>query len=156
MKKVLFLHGLESRPGGTKPTFLSRKGYKVFNPHLPKSSFEESIKIAQSVIDVESPDVVIGSSRGAAVAMCLNTDNCGVILIAPAWTRFSHSQNMDVLLSSDTMIVHSRHDSIVDFSDSELLSKNSGAKLVSAGACHRMSDNDALEAMLDTVRWLTR
>ena len=34
MKTVLFLHGLESKPGGTKPTYLEDNGYCVLNPCL--------------------------------------------------------------------------------------------------------------------------
>ena len=45
MKTVLFLHGLESKPGGTKPTYLEDNGYCVLNPKLPKYSFEESLSL---------------------------------------------------------------------------------------------------------------
>ena len=158
MKKILFLHGLNSRPGGKKPTFLKGKGFKVFNPSLPKSSFEESMAIAQQIIDDEKPDAIVGSSRGGAVAMCLNTSatECGIVLVAPAWTRFDRSQCEDVNLSSSSMIIHSRHDNIVSISDSENLASTSGAKLICVGNDHRMSDNDALEAILDAVMWVTR
>mgnify|MGYP003646977443 CR=1 FL=1 len=57
MKKILFLHGLESKPNGTKPRFLREKGFEVFNPHLPKSSFEESIKIAQDTVYEDSVEL---------------------------------------------------------------------------------------------------
>lgn len=156
MKKVLFLHGLESRPGGTKPTFLTREGYEVFNPRLPKASFEESVKIAQSVVDTEDPDVIVGSSRGAAVATCLKHKDCGLVLIAPAWARFLPSQNADKTVPKSAMIIHSKNDTVVPFTDSERLSNATGAKLIQAGTCHRMSDCDALDALLDAVRWVTR
>ena len=156
MKKVLFLHGLESRPGGKKPSYLVNKGYYVFNPHLPKSSFSDSVDIAQAIIDTESPDVIVGSSRGGAIAMCVDPKECKLVLIAPAWTRFKQSQQADAFLSADAMVIHSRNDNVVDFSDSERLAATSGAKLIAAGICHRMSDADALEALADAIRWVTR
>ena len=43
--KILFLHGLESKPGGTKAKVLAEAGHEIFNPALPKDSFEESMEI---------------------------------------------------------------------------------------------------------------
>lgn len=154
MKKVLFLHGLESQPGGVKPRFLKEKGYQVFNPQLPKSSFEESIKIAQDRIDKESPDVVVGSSRGGAVAMCLESRGAKLVLIAPAWKRFSESQDKSV--SESDIILHSMNDEVVDYDDSVELSASDGAYLMAVGECHRMNDSDALEGMLEAIEWALR
>ena len=154
MSKVLFLHGLESKPGGTKAKYLEKLGHTVFNPHMPKSSFEESVTIAQSVIDSESPDVIVGSSRGGAVAMCVNTNGARLVLIAPAWSRFRQSENSTV--SSKAMILHSRNDDIVEISDSRTLVENYGATLIEVGDNHRMSDPSALEAMADAVSWSLR
>ena len=154
MKKVLFLHGLESKPGGTKPTFLKSKGFKVFNPSLPKSSFEESIKIAQKAVDEEQPDVIVGSSRGGAVALCLNLQGAGMVLVAPAWKRFDHSSNASV--KSKCMILHSEADDIVDICDSRQLAKENSLDLIVVGHDHRMSDPDALEGILDAVNWVCR
>ena len=72
MEKILFLHGLETRVDKVKKRFLEKNGFKVIFPKLPKSSFEESIKIAQELIDKESPEVIVASDRGGAVALCLN------------------------------------------------------------------------------------
>lgn len=66
---ILFLHGWNSIVGGRKPTFLIEAGHTVFNPALPDDDFEEAVRIAQSEFDQHQPDVVVGSSRGGAVAM---------------------------------------------------------------------------------------
>ena len=87
MMRVLFLHGLESKPGGTKARYLQEAGYEVLNPALPKTSFEDSISIAQDVIDDMKPDVVVGSSRGGAVAMSVSTRGAPVVLREPAQVR---------------------------------------------------------------------
>ena len=153
MKKILFLHGLESKPNGTKPRFLREKGFEVFNPHLPKSSFEESIKIAQDTVDAEAPDVIVGSSRGGAVALCLDPRGAKLVLIAPAWKRFDLSQ--DKIAPGTSMVLHSTADEIVDYEDSVELTTIAGAHLIPVGNCHRMNDKDALEGLLDAVNWIS-
>ena len=67
--KILFLHGWHSVPDGVKPTYLAQHGHTAFNPKLPDEDFAEAVKIAQDEFDKHQPDVVVGSSRGGAVAM---------------------------------------------------------------------------------------
>jgi len=67
--KILFLHGWQSVPGSVKPTFLVQHGHEVINPKLPDEDFEGALRIAQAEYDRHRPDVVVGSSRGGAVAM---------------------------------------------------------------------------------------
>jgi len=154
MKKVLFLHGLESQPGGFKPRYLKEKGYRVFNPWLPKSSFEESVKIAQHKVDTESPDVIVGSSRGGAVAMCIEPRGAKLVLIAPAWKRFSLPHRV-MTVKSECVVLHSEADDVVSIDDSIQLTELDGTTLIKAGEDHRMNDTDALEALLDAVKWVT-
>ena len=151
MAKILFLHGMESKPGGAKAQHLEKAGHIVFNPALPKYSFEESVAIAQGVIDRELPDVIIGSSRGGAVAMCVNPNGARKILVAPAWSHFRQTANTTV--DEDTMILHSENDTVVLYEDSQHLADTFGATLIKVGACHRMIDTDALEALAHTVDW---
>ena len=75
MAMVLFLHGWNSKPGGVKPTYLADRGHVVINPALPDEDFDEAIGIAQELFDRHRPGVVVGSSRGGAVAM--NIDSTG-------------------------------------------------------------------------------
>ncbi len=154
MTKVLFLHGLESKPGGTKAKHLEKVGYTVLNPALPKWSFEESVKIAQDVVYKEEPDVIVGSSRGGAVAMSLDTHSAKTVLIAPAWNHFKHTEKAEC--RKDAMILHSKKDDIVLIKDSYHLVKEFGATLIEVGECHRMNDEGALAALEDAVKWLTK
>lgn len=151
--KILFLHGLESRPGGPKVKFLESKGYEVLNPFLPKYSWDESLENAQSLIDTEEPDIVIGSSRGGAVALSIKTGTASLILIAPAWKRFGGERHGQL---SGGIILHCREDKVIPYEDSEELSKLTGATLIACGKNHRMSDSDALEALLDAVKWIAK
>lgn len=158
--KVLFLHGLESKPGGTKARHLQNEGYTVLNPALPRESFEASIKIAQELIDAEKPDLVVGSSRGGAVGMCVNTLGAPLVLIAPAWSRFMNNQHMNEwhirCEPQKTIILHSENDSIVLPHQTDELCRAHGIKRINVGLGHRMNDGEALEALVDVTRWLTK
>ena len=151
--KILFLHGMESKPGGSKAKFLESKGYEVLNPFLPKYSWDESLENAQLLVDTEKPDIVIGSSRGGAVALSIKTGEAGLVLIAPAWKRFGGERHGQL---SGGIILHCREDKIIPYEDSEELSKLTGAALITCGENHRMSDSDALEAILDAVKWVAK
>ena len=146
--KILFLHGLESQPGGKKATFLKENGHEVSNPALPKEPFDISVKIAQDVINFEKPDVVVGSSRGGAVAMAANTKGCRVILIAPAWKKFKVTSSVE----PGTIILHSESDDIVPFEDTqELFRKNTGLEVIACEDNHRMSSDETLRKILECV-----
>ena len=147
MARVLFLHGLESSPGGTKPMALEALGHDVFNPSLPKDDFDESVRIAQEEVDLVQPDVIVGSSRGGAVAMSINPGPAKMILIAPAWRKF----DVPPSVPANSSILHCPGDGIVDFEDSQILEAVCQANLVPCGAGHRMNDEDALQTLSKLV-----
>ena len=82
--KLLFLHGLHSTPGGLKPTYLKEHGHEVLNPALPDDDFDEAVRIAQAEFDQHRPDVVVGSSRGGAVAINIDSKDTPLVLLCPA------------------------------------------------------------------------
>src|ERR1022692_2671930 len=86
--KTLFLHGWQSVPGGVKPTFLVGHGHEVSNPKLPDEDFTLAVKIAQEEFDKNQPQVVVGSSRGGAVAMNINSGDVKLVLLCPAWKKW--------------------------------------------------------------------
>jgi len=147
MLNVLFLHGLESKPGGQKPLALEALGHQVSNPALPRDDFDESVRIAQEEISLMKPDVIIGSSRGGAVAMSIDPGGAKMILIAPAWRQF----DVPPKVPAGTSILHCPSDGIVDFEDSEILEAACQANLVSCGSDHRMNDEDALQSLSKLV-----
>ena len=71
---IFFLHGWQSTPSGVKPTYVNDHGHEVVNPALPDDDFHAAVRIAQDEFDQHYPDVVVGSSRGGAVAMNLKID----------------------------------------------------------------------------------
>src|SRR5579883_1452060 len=120
--KILFLHGWTSRPGGLKPSYLVSQGHEVLNPALPDEDFAESVRIAQAALDEHSPDVIVGSSRGGAVAMNVRAGETPLVLLCPAWRKWGAAR----AVKPGTVILHSRADEVIPFAESELLVRNSG------------------------------
>jgi len=145
--KILFLHGWQSVPGGVKPTFLKHHGHEVLNPKLPDDDFAEALRIAQDIFDTQSPDVVVGSSRGGALAMNMRVADTRLVLLCPAWKKFGSTRTV----KPGTVILHSRADDVVPFADSEELVQNSHLPtqtLVEVGSDHRLADSESLQVML--------
>ena len=131
--KILFLHGWHSVPGGLKPTNLRDHGHEVINPALDDDDFAKAVKTAQDVFDKHQPQVVVGSSRGGAVAMNINSGDAKLVLLCPAWKNWGTAKTV----RPSTVILHSRADDVVPFADSEELSKINGATLIEVGDDHR-------------------
>ena len=145
--KILFLHGWQSVPGGVKPTYLAQHGHEVINPKLPDEDFNEAVRIAQAEFDKHQPQVVVGSSRGGAVAMNINCGDTTLVLLCPAWKKFGTARTVN----RNTTILHSRADDVVPFADSEELIRNSGlpaTALVEVGSDHRLAEPEPLKAMV--------
>jgi hypothetical protein len=144
---ILFLHGWHSVPGGVKPTFLARHGHEVLNPALPDEDFDAARRIAQAEYGRHRPDVVVGSSRGGAVAMSLDSGGRPLVLLCPAWKKYGAARTV----KPGTRILHSRADDVVPFADSEELLRTSGlpaSALIEVGTDHRLADPEPLAAML--------
>lgn len=149
--KILYLHGLGSGPGGFKQTFLEQQGFEVIAPAMPDEDFAASVRIAQAAFDAAAADVVVGSSRGGAVAMNLDTGQTPLVLIAPAWRRCGGASTV----KPGTRILHSPHDELIPINDSRELVRRSGLEpdaLWEIGERHGMSDEPALAALVETIR----
>ena len=145
--KILFLHGWRSVPGGVKPTYLTDHGHEIINPALPDEDFAEAVRIAQAEFDQHRPQVVVGSSRGGAVAMNIQSGGAKLVLLCPAWKKWGTAKTVKV----GTVILHSRADDVIPFAASEELVRNSGlpaSALVEVGTDHRLADPEPLAAML--------
>ena len=90
--RVLFAHGFEGGPDGSKPTFMREVlGWDVVSPVMSDLgwSIENQTEVLVRLIDSEQYDLVIGSSMGglaAANASEMRGDaNFKLLLIAPAF-----------------------------------------------------------------------
>lgn len=147
---ILFLHGWQSTPGGVKPTYLKDHGHEVLNPALPDDDFEEAVRIAQAEFEQHRPDIIVGSSRGGAVAMNIEAGSTPLVLLCPAWKHWGTATTV----KPGTIILHSRADETIPFSDSLELVQNSVLpleSLIEVGYEHRLSDPVSLAKMLEAV-----
>lgn len=142
--KILFLHGWRSVPGGVKPTYLKDRGHGVVNPALPDDDFAEAVRIAQNEFDTHRPQIVVGSSRGGAVAMNVDSGDARLVLLCPAWKKYGRAKTA----KPGTAILHSRADDVVPSADSEELAESGVARLIEVGSDHRLADPESLAAML--------
>lgn len=145
--KILFLHGWNSVPGGVKPKYLKEHGHEVINPALPHEDFAGAVRIAQAEYDKHQPPVIVGSSRGGAVAMNLNSGPAKLVLLCPAWRKYGTARTV----KAGSVVLHSRADDVVPFADSEELVRSSGLParaLIEVGSDHRLADTGPLAAML--------
>lgn len=152
--KILFLHGWHSVPGGAKPTYLTSHGHNVINPQLDDVDFDPAVRTAQSEYDRHHPDIIVGSSRGGAVALSINSGGTPLVLLCPAWKRW----RVVCRLKPNSVILHSRADAVIPFADSEELvaiSERPQGTLIEIGDDHRMADEQSLEVLLWTCIVLT-
>ncbi len=148
--KVLFLHGFGSDPNGIRPTFLKQSGHDVSHPAMPDDDFAESVRIAQAAFDESRPEVVVGSSRGGAVALHMDLGAVPMVLIAPASGRWAATAKVP----AGTIILHCEHDNIVPIAGSRELLRRSGLSedhLIVVGEDHRMVDQRAFDALLEAI-----
>jgi len=66
--RVQFIHGLEGSPQGTKARLLARH-FEALTPAMNTSDFEACVALQADALAAFRPDVLVGSSFGAAVAV---------------------------------------------------------------------------------------
>lgn len=148
--KILYLHGWQSVPGGVKPSFLSAHGHELIEPALPDEDFDGAVALAQAELEKHGPALVVGSSRGGAVAMNLAAGAVPLLLLCPAWKRWGRARTV----KPGTVILHSPVDEVVPYAHSQELLRNSGlpeSALIAVGTEHRLADPASLEVILKAV-----
>ena len=80
MKKIVYLHGLESKAGGPKVDFLATKGM-VYAPEMDY----ETLDLYDLMGKIGKPDLIIGSSMGGYIADIIGSQlGVDVLLFNPA------------------------------------------------------------------------
>ncbi len=121
--------------------------HTVLNPAPYDDDFDTAVRTGQG-----HPEVVVGSSRGGAVAMSIDSGLPPLVLLCPAWK----TRETATTVKPGTIILHSRADEAVPFSDSEEMVTNSDLpsdSLIEVGAGHRLADDESLAMMLEVVEF---
>lgn len=145
--KILFLHESKGAVARKQANYLKANGHEVTNPALDYQDFDLAVRAAQADYDLHRPDVIVGFSRGGAIAMNMQTGDTPLVLLCPAWSKCGTATTV----KQNTTILHSSDDKVVPFEDSEQLVKNSGlheSALIETGDGHRLDDPISLEQML--------
>jgi hypothetical protein len=148
--KILYLHGYGDSPGGTISDYLEEHGWQVIEPDLPCQNFDQCLVVGHTAFVESEPDVVVGYSQGAAIALNLDTGSIPLVLIAPGWKFRGDATTV----RRNTIIVNSEHDEFVSLDDCRELLHSSGLsddRLIVAGEDHSMFDEEALAAIVEAI-----
>jgi predicted esterase YcpF (UPF0227 family) len=154
MKKVLYLHGLESNQGGPKVDFLANE----FIVHAPKIDYNDpelNIKMFFTMQDLK-PDLIIGSSMGGYVADIL-AEKYGVpaILFNPALHNRSFDPTIEYPIEGEQadlqerkVVVLGKDDKVIPpYITKLMLENNFNYKIV----LEEMGHQTPLSVFIDTI-----
>lgn len=175
--RILFLHGLESGPGGSKARWLGER-YGAVTPDLGSAVVAEAmatgridspeaylaaaapcLQVAREAIVDEAPDVLVGSSFGGALAVQLAVEGrwTGPLLLLACASRRLLG-DVPLPKASKAVLVHGRQDDVVPLEDARWLAATGGPRVMlwEVADDHRLGaqlGNGVLDAALG---WLAR
>lgn len=147
--RVLLLHGWWTN-GDFKEGLLWTLGFHVRNPHLSNFWFPLAVRDAAKAFKIFKPEVVVGVSRGGAVAMAVDCGDIPRILLAPAYRFFGRTRTC----APHDIIIHGINDDTIPYGDSVELAVRSGSRLITIEADHRMNCDQGRMAMRMALRYL--
>lgn len=121
--RVLFIHGKESSPQGTKGRVLA-DAFVSHGEQMNTADFPGSVALQAEAIERFRPDVVVGSSYGGAVLCALlraRKYEGPTLLLAPAALKLDPGARIPA--GVPTVIVHGLHDDVVPIEDSRALAR---------------------------------
>jgi len=157
--RVLFIHGQESGPQGTKARLLAEH-FDALTPAMDTQDFEGCVRQIGSAIAEFQPEVVVGSSFGGAVAVALLQRGLWhgpTLLLAQAAAELG----VALRLPEDALvwIVHGTRDELVPIASSLVLARSGSperVRLLEVNDDHRLSATVASGRLVALVRGLAR
>lgn len=128
--RVLFIHGLESSPQGTKARLLAEH-FETLTPAMDTADFEGCVRRQADAIRRFRPDVVVGSSFGGAVAVALLQRGLWrgpTLLLAQA--AVEQGLRPELPTGARVWIVHGERDELVPPASSRRLARSGSPGLV--------------------------
>lgn len=152
--KIVFLHGLESGPHGSKYQALTERFGPVISPDCSEVYDPlERLKIIRAELANEKELLVVGSSMGGLMALLLQQAEpekvAGMVLCAPAIHRpETPAFAYDTL--PPTIVIHGTSDDVVPFEASRVF----GDRLIAVSDDHRLGAS--IEEILKAVTKLRK
>ena len=118
MKTILFCHGLESGPYGSKYQALKSAGWNVLAPDCRGMGLQERVALVVPLL-LEHKPYVVGSSYGGLVAVLAGqiagVELPGLVLCAPALERDEepNTHPETLRLVGPTILVHGTQDTVI-------------------------------------------
>lgn len=157
--RVLFVHGQESGPQGTKARLLAQH-FDALTPAMDTRDFEGCVRQIGRAIAEFQPEVVVGSSFGGAVAVALLQRDLWrgpTLLLAQAAAELG----LPLRLPDDAWvwIVHGTRDEVVPIASSLALARSGTperVRLLEVRDDHRLSATTASGRLVALVRELAQ
>lgn len=167
MTDIVFLHGMEGSPNGTKSQFLKKNFPACRIPELPPGT-EQRMKILDEVIN--RPAWFVGSSLGGLSALLFAMKKPelvrGMVLMAPAVGFYDTSvvgkKELDMIrqtyipLGIPTTVIAAIHDDVIPLKNIEEMVDRSPGKdeinLIKTDDDHRL--NQSLDILLNSLKSL--
>jgi hypothetical protein len=155
--RVLFVHGLESSPKGTKARVLAEH-FEAWTPEMDTRDFEACVVRQADAVRRFQPDVLVGSSFGGAVAVALLQRGLWrgpTLLLAQA--ALEQGLRPELPTGARVWIVHGRRDEVVPVASSRRLGRTGSpglVRLVEVDDDHRLSASVASGRLVEWVRAL--
>ena len=138
MTKVMYLHGLEGSPYGTKASYL-RQRYTLVAPELPAygkdvkqfgkliESLNKCVPVARKAIERDNPDIIVASSFGGAVLMRLYAEQSWqkpAVFLAQGAVFLQVGNQLPA--DARAIFIHGREDSLIPLSHSQQICEQAG------------------------------
>ena len=147
--RVLFVHGLESSPKGTKAVYLANE-FETLTPPMNTGDFEACMAQQAAAIKAFKPDVVVGSSFGGLVAVQLLASGAWsgpTLLLAQASFRLDPDASLPE--GVPVLLVHGTRDEIIPVEHSRRLATTGTPGLV---RLIEVDDTHRLVTLVETGR----